>query len=105
MQCSDGATYAHETESILQRTTELSQELRHSEQELLAAMSGLRPSRHGGARVERESVVVGGKTRTVIHNYGAGGTGYQGGYGMATDAVEAAESVLQGLGLLSSSRL
>ncbi|ATY62710.1 NAD(P)-binding domain [Cordyceps militaris] len=97
----DGATYAHETESIVQRTTELSQELRQGEQELIAAMSGFRPSREGGARVERESVVVGGKPKTVIHNYGAGGTGYQGGYGMAVDAVQAAESILQGLKLHS----
>lgn len=34
---------------------------------------GLRPSRKGGARVEKE--VISG--RTVIHNYGVGGAGYQ----------------------------
>lgn len=34
---------------------------------------GLRPSRKGGARIEREKV---GRA-TVIHNYGAGGAGYQ----------------------------
>lgn len=35
--------------------------------------------------------MVAGQQRTVIHNYGAGGTGFQTGYGMAVDAVNAAE--------------
>ncbi|PTB38477.1 uncharacterized protein TrAFT101_011424 [Trichoderma asperellum] len=96
---SDGATYSYETESILRRTNELSQELRQGEQELLAAMSGLRPSREGGARVQRESIVIGGETKAIVHNYGAGGTGFQGGYGMALDAVQAAGGILQGLKL------
>lgn len=83
----------------MRRTNELSQELRQGEQELLAAMSGLRPSREGGARVQRESIVIGGETKAIVHNYGAGGTGFQGGYGMALDAVQAAGGILQGLKL------
>ncbi|GAB7352873.1 hypothetical protein MBLNU459_g3470t1 [Dothideomycetes sp. NU459] len=45
---------------------------------------GLRPSRKGGARIEKER--IGGKV--VIHNYGAGGAGYQASWGMAKDAVD-----------------
>jgi D-amino-acid oxidase len=91
---SDGATYAYETESILDRTRELSTEVRESDLEVIAAFSGLRPSREGGARVEREDLTVGGQKRTVVHNYGAGGTGFQAGYGMALDAVAAAKPLL-----------
>lgn len=47
--------------------------------------AGLRPSREGGARVEAESQAGG---RLVVHNYGAGGTGFQAGMGMAIDAVD-----------------
>lgn len=39
---------------------------------------------------------AGGK-RTIVHNYGAGGTGFQAGYGMATDAVNLAYDVLNSL--------
>lgn len=41
-------------------------------------------SRKGGARLEKE--VIDGFT--VVHNYGAGGAGYQSSWGMAKDAVE-----------------
>ncbi|KAH6892606.1 hypothetical protein B0T10DRAFT_401942 [Thelonectria olida] len=90
----DGATYSYETESILDRTKELSTDVRESNPEVIAAFSGLRPSREGGARVEREDLTVAGQKRTVVHNYGAGGTGFQAGYGMAVDAVAAAEPLL-----------
>ncbi|KAJ4180635.1 D-aspartate oxidase [Fusarium falciforme] len=90
----DGATYSYETEDILDRTKELSTEVRESDIEVIAAFSGLRPSREGGARVEREDLSITGQKRTVIHNYGAGGTGFQAGYGMAVDAVSAAEPLL-----------
>ncbi|RMJ17800.1 hypothetical protein CDV36_002544 [Fusarium kuroshium] len=90
----DGATYSYETEDILDRTKELSSEVRESDVEVIAAFSGLRPSREGGARVEREDLSITGQKRTVIHNYGAGGTGFQAGYGMAVDAVGAAEPLL-----------
>ncbi|VUC30653.1 unnamed protein product [Clonostachys rosea] len=90
----DGSTYAYETESILQRTKELSDEVRSSNLEVIIAVAGLRPSREGGARVEKETLLVSGESRTVVHNYGAGGTGFQAGYGMAVDAVKAAEPLL-----------
>jgi glycine/D-amino acid oxidase-like deaminating enzyme len=41
-------------------------------------------SRKGGIRIERE--MIDGKV--VVHNYGAGGTGYQGSWGMAKEAVD-----------------
>ncbi|KIH91387.1 hypothetical protein SPBR_01801 [Sporothrix brasiliensis 5110] len=94
----DHATYGHETQDILARTTALSAELRGSNggkgPEVLAVASGLRPSREGGARVERVELVVGGRARALVHNYGAGGTGYQAGYGMALDAVRTIEALL-----------
>ncbi|KAH0341350.1 putative D-amino acid oxidase, partial [Aureobasidium melanogenum] len=45
---------------------------------------GLRPSRKGGARLEREKF----GEHLVIHNYGAGGAGYQASWGMAKEAVD-----------------
>ncbi|KAG5914373.1 hypothetical protein E4U42_000521, partial [Claviceps africana] len=52
---SDPSTYGHETECILRRTQELCPaELRDSPCEPLAAFAGARPSREGGARVERD---------------------------------------------------
>ncbi|KAJ0421684.1 hypothetical protein BJY00DRAFT_311986 [Aspergillus carlsbadensis] len=100
MQKGDGdtSTYASDTASILRRTTALSTELAQTEPEILTAAAGLRPSREGGARVERENVSVPvnghGHARTLVHNYGAGGTGFQAGYGMATDAVACVEDIL-----------
>ncbi|KAG0642971.1 hypothetical protein HOY80DRAFT_998107 [Tuber brumale] len=52
---------------------------------------GLRPLRVGGPRVERE--VIGGMR--VVHNYGAGGFGYQASYGMAEEAVRLVEGSLE----------
>lgn len=93
----DGATYSYETESILERTKNLDPLLREKEPEVLAVFSGLRPSREGGARVERQQVTVHGAKRALVHNYGAGGTGFQAGYGMASDAVDTIADVLDDL--------
>lgn len=82
---------------ILRRTTKLHPELRGKAVEILAVGSGLRPSRVGGTRVEKEEVNITGEKRIIVHNYGAGGTGFQAGYGMATDAVESATDVLEGV--------
>jgi D-amino-acid oxidase len=93
----DGATYGHETASILERTTALSAELAASPPEVLAVFAGLRPSREGGARIERDEMVANGRSLPLMHNYGAGGTGFQAGYGMAVDAVDAVADVLKKL--------
>ncbi|KAF5984241.1 d-amino-acid oxidase [Fusarium coicis] len=93
----DSATYSSESESILQRTTELSKELQQKEPEVLAAFAGMRPSREGGARIERDEIPVNGERRVIVHNYGAGGTGFQAGYGMALDAVRSIEDILSTL--------
>lgn len=46
--------------------------------------------------MEREEIsIAGGEKRAVVHNYGAGGTGYQAGYGMAVEAVKSVEDILQ----------
>lgn len=44
---------------------------------------GLRPVREGGPRIERERI----DGVWVVHNYGAGGAGYQSSYGCAQAAV------------------
>ncbi|KAK8032078.1 FAD dependent oxidoreductase [Apiospora arundinis] len=92
-------TFTEETDSILERTSELSSEVRDNHAEVLAVLAGLRPSREGGARVEAVGLKVQGQDRLLVHNYGAGGTGFQAGYGMAVDAVACAKIVL---GRLSS---
>lgn len=98
---STGDTFGHESEDIWRRTASLVPALVSDETEVLAAFSGLRPSREGGARVEREEV----DGRLLVHNYGAGGTGFQAGYGMATEAVQLAEEVLVKLELEGKARL
>lgn len=66
--------------------------------EVLAAFSGLRPSREGGARVERTSIQLpGSRTGVLVHNYGAGGTGFQAGLGMAQEAIGTVEDVIGSL--------
>ncbi|KAE8343724.1 hypothetical protein BDV24DRAFT_161033 [Aspergillus arachidicola] len=51
---------------------------------------GLRPVREGGTRVEKERI----GTAWVVHNYGAGGAGYQSSYGCAQAAVDLVEEAL-----------
>ena len=51
---------------------------------------GLRPVREGGNRVEKEKI----RGTWVVHNYGAGGAGYQSSYGSATAAVRLVEDAL-----------
>lgn len=51
---------------------------------------GLRPVRTKGVRIEKERI----GNVAVIHNYGAGGVGYQSSYGCAQAAVDLVEEVL-----------
>lgn len=51
---------------------------------------GLRPVRQGGTRVERERI----DGLWVVHNYGAGGAGYQSSYGCAQAAIDLVEEAL-----------
>ncbi|CAI7570261.1 unnamed protein product [Penicillium glandicola] len=97
-------TLGDQTESILSRTKAMFPELESPDTEILAAFAGLRPSREGGARVASEVVQVDDSERKglVVHNYGAGGTGFQAGYGMAVDAVECALGELEKLRVKSS---
>jgi hypothetical protein len=98
-------TLGDETESILSRTKAMLPELESPETEILAAFAGLRPSREGGVRVASEVVQVddSGRKGLVVHNYGAGGTGFQAGYGMAVDAVGCALAELEKLQVTKSS--
>ncbi|KAJ5889684.1 D-amino-acid oxidase [Penicillium tannophilum] len=96
---STGDTFGYETDSILSRTKAILPELESHNLEIFGAFAGLRPSRDGGARVAKENLPFDGseKQGIIIHNYGAGGTGFQAGYGMALDAVELAADVLESL--------
>ncbi|KEQ90822.1 hypothetical protein AUEXF2481DRAFT_9098 [Aureobasidium subglaciale EXF-2481] len=72
-------------EDIKQRCCALAPELGKPEDlKVLYHGVGLRPSRKGGPRLEREHF---GK-HLVIHSYGAGGAGYQASWGMAKGAVD-----------------
>jgi D-amino-acid oxidase len=80
------------------RTTTLLPELFTGGMEVLAAFAGLRPSREGGARVERENLQLdGSRNGVLVHNYGAGGTGFQAGLGMAQDAISSVQDILSTL--------
>lgn len=89
------ATFKEQTEDILKRTTKLYPRIleknprgdKIEDLEVLRVVAGLRPGREGGVRIEREFVSAG---RTLIHNYGAAGYGYQAGLGMAEKAVSLA---------------
>lgn len=52
---------------------------------------GLRPVRKDGTRIEREKI----NGVHVVHNYGAGGAGYQSSYGCSQAAVNLVEEALQ----------
>lgn len=78
-----GDTFQAETDDIIRRTTELLPEILDKPLEIIRVAAGLRPSRHGGVRVELEAV----EEKFIVHNYGASGYGYQAGLGMAQKAV------------------
>lgn len=88
-------TFKAQTDDILARTTKLFPKiLKNNESgstikdlEVLRVVAGLRPSRHGGVRIERNYVESG---KILIHNYGASGYGYQAGLGMGEEAVRLA---------------
>lgn len=55
---------------------------------------GFRPAREGGLRLESESVSHKGKKVEIIHAYGAGGSGYELSYGVATRVNEILRELL-----------
>lgn len=87
----NGDTFSYETEDILKRVTEMCPQILEKPIKIIREAAGMRPNRNGGARVEPEVLEDG---RLIIHNYGAGGYGYQSGFGMATFAVRAYQKEL-----------
>ena len=61
------------------------------DEQILRVLSGLRPCRRGGLRLERERLVAGGAAREVVHNYGHGGCGVTIAPGCAQLAADLAE--------------
>lgn len=90
-------TFKKETVEILEKTTKLFPKILEEnpngsnieDLEILRVASGLRPSRHGGPRIEKEII---NKNRILVHNYGASGYGYQAGLAMGHKAVRLALS-------------
>lgn len=88
-------TLLEQSQDILNRASDLLPELltanprgsHYEDLEIVRVAAGLRPSRHGGVRIERENCDEG---KIVIHNYGASGYGYQSGLGMAEKSVRLA---------------
>ncbi|WP_307804354.1 FAD-dependent oxidoreductase [Micromonospora echinofusca] len=70
--------------AILRRCTALVPELAGARE--IGQLVGLRPARHGGARVEVDPVGLPGGTR-LVHNYGHGGAGVTLGWGCADEVV------------------
>lgn len=66
-------------------------EVATAELQVIADVVGRRPTREGGMRLEIEQQNAG----TVIHAYGAGGRGYEIGWGVASEVSQLAESILQ----------
>lgn len=90
----DANTYGEESADILKRVTALVPELllknprgpKLEDLPVLRTVAGARPSREGGNRLEREKIGSG----LVVHNYGARGSGYLSGLGLAKASVELA---------------
>lgn len=61
---------------------------------ILRFVSGLRPCRRGGVRIEREDVAGPGASTLVIHNYGQGGCGVTIGWGCAEAAADTLRDAL-----------
>lgn len=78
-----GDTFELETADIIRRTTALLPKILDKPLDVIRVVAGLRPSRQGGPRIEVEHV----EDHLLVHNYGAGGYGYQAGFGMAHKAV------------------
>lgn len=78
-----------ETDDILKRTLTLLPKIGKApgDLEIMRVAAGLRPSRYGGPRIEKE-VKSDDAGLTIVHNYGASGYGYQGGLGMSYRAVK-----------------
>jgi len=75
------------TERILENCRALAPELLSGTDggfQVVSVQCGLRPGRHGGARMEIEEV----GPRTVVHAYGHAGAGYQNSIGAARDVLD-----------------
>ncbi|ODV85046.1 hypothetical protein CANARDRAFT_28766 [[Candida] arabinofermentans NRRL YB-2248] len=80
--CAD--TWEYETKDILKRTIALYPELAHN-LEIIRVACGLRPSRKGGVRVEKEQYSDG---KYIVHISGLSGYGYQAGFGASNLGVQ-----------------
>ncbi|KAM3448262.1 hypothetical protein MY3296_007945 [Beauveria thailandica] len=55
---------------------------------VIADVVGRRPTREGGMRIELERQAVSGRQSAVLHAYGAGGRGYEIGWGVANEVAQ-----------------
>jgi glycine/D-amino acid oxidase-like deaminating enzyme len=83
----DLAVREDEERGILERCCAIVPSLRNAE--VIGGWTGLRPGRVSGMRLEKEEVYTeGGRRVVVVHNYGAGGSGYTLAWGCAGEVVE-----------------
>lgn len=90
---------------IMQRAVELHPELTGGKGiealDIVRHGVGLRPTRKGGVRIEKE--IIDGTW--VVHNYGHAGWGYQGSYGCAEGVLELVDEISAGISRKRGSKL
>lgn len=87
-------TLKEQSDDILNRTTKMFPKILSDnihgpnieDLEVLRVVAGLRPSRTGGVRIEKQNF----QNKILVHNYGASGYGYQSGYAMGQEAAKLA---------------
>ena len=88
---------------LLEKAAEMHPDILNEQGEfdVIADIVGRRPTRTGGMRIEIEkqarALCAAGKEAVVIHAYGAGGRGFEIGWGVAEEVSRLADTVLQAL--------
>jgi len=75
-----------ECKSILDRCSSLLPSIKNAK--IVQKKAGLRPTRHGGVRLELEVIKDNNAELKVIHNYGHGGSGITLSWGCASEAID-----------------
>lgn len=82
-------------DSLLHKfTTMACPSLRLEDVKVIRDIVGRRPTRRGGARLEREEVAPG---KVVVHAYGLGGRGFEMSWGVAETVVDLVGEVAKGV--------
>lgn len=97
------------TETILKRAYAICPEISHGQGweaiKVVRHNVGLRPSRKGGPRLEREQVGQGKQMVETVHAYGIGPAGYQSSWGMAENVADLVGEAVGSRGRTRESKL